>query len=119
MLKRRIAAFALSLVLAVGLAPGLAFAADGDALMLSPMSLDGSPTKALTVMNEKGAVTYKATKDVTDGAMKKVTVAKNGKVTVKKGTKAGAYKLKVKVTAAGDATYKKESKTVTLAVTVK
>ena len=76
-------------------------------------------SKAFTVKNAKGAVTYKATKDVTKGAMKKVTVAKGGKVTVKRGTKAGTYKLKVRVTAAGDSTYASGSKTVTLAVKVK
>lgn len=76
-------------------------------------------SKAFTVKNAKGAVTYKATKDVTKGAMKKVTVAKGGKVTVKRGTKAGTYKLKVRIAAAGDSTYASGSKTVTLAVKVK
>ena len=76
-------------------------------------------SKAFAVESAKGAVTYKATKNVTKGAMKKVTVAKNGKVTVKKGTKAGTYKLKVEVTAAGDKAYKSGSKTVTLTVKVK
>ena len=51
---------------------------------------------------------------------KKLTVnAKNGKITVKKGTKAGTYKVKVKVTAKGTAYYKSKSKTVTVVVAVK
>ena len=76
-------------------------------------------SKAFAVKNARGAVTYKATKNVTKNAMKKVTVAKNGIVTVKKGTKAGTYKLNVKVAAAGDKAYESGSKTVTLTVKVK
>ena len=74
--------------------------------------------EAFTVQNAQSAVTYKATANVTADAMKHVTVAKNGKVTVKKGTKAGTYKLKVKVTAAGNDEFKAKSKTVTLTVKV-
>ena len=75
--------------------------------------------RAFTVKNAKGAVTYKAVKNAAKNALKKVTVAKNGKVTVKKGTKKGTYKLKVKVTAAGDADYKAGSRTVILKIVVK
>ena len=75
--------------------------------------------KAFEVKNAKGTVTYAVTKTVTKGATKKVKVAKNGKITVKKGTPAGTYKLKVKVSAAGDNSYKPKSKTVTLVVKVK
>ena len=51
---------------------------------------------------------------------KKITVnKKTGKVTVKKGIKKGTYKVKVKVTAAGNSNYKKASKTVTFKVQVK
>ena len=74
--------------------------------------------KAFTVNNAQGKVTYKATANVTKNAMKKIKVASNGKVTVAKGTKKGTYKLKVKVTAAGNATYKSGSKTVKLTVKV-
>ena len=50
----------------------------------------------------------------------KLAVAKStGKITVKKGTKKGTYKIKVKVSAAGNATYKAGSKTLTLRVQVK
>ena len=44
---------------------------------------------------------------------------KNGKFTVKKGTKKGTYKIKVKVTAKGNKTYKAASKTVTVKIVVK
>ena len=76
-------------------------------------------SKAFAVENAQGAVTYKATKNITKGAMKHVKVAENGKVTVKKGTKVGTYKLKVKVSAAGDSNYNASKKTVALKVKVK
>ena len=49
---------------------------------------------------------------------KNITVAKSGKVTVKKGTKKGTYKIKVKVTAAGNKSYAKKTKTVTFTIKV-
>ena len=71
--------------------------------------------KAFTVKKAQGKVTYKQTTK-----NKKIKVAKNGKVTVKKGLKKGkTFKIKVKVTAAGNANYKKGVKTVTLKVKVK
>ena len=71
--------------------------------------------KAFTVKKAQGKVSYK---QVTKN--KKIKVAKNGKVTVKKGLKKGkTFKIKVKVTAAGNANYKKAVKTVTLKVKVK
>ena len=62
----------------------------------------------------KGKVIFKKVKGT-----KKITVPKAGKVTVKKGLAKGTYTVKVKVTAAGGATYKAKSKTVTLKVRVK
>ena len=51
---------------------------------------------------------------------KKITVnKKNGKFTVKKGIKKGTYKIKVKVSAKGNSTYKPASKTVTVKIVVK
>ena len=51
---------------------------------------------------------------------KKITInKKTGKVTVKKGLKKGTYKVKVKVTAAGNANYRKATKKVTLKIRVK
>lgn len=70
--------------------------------------------KAFSVSKAQGKVTYKqATKN------KKIAVSSAGKVTVKKGLKKGkTYSIKVKVTAAGNANYKKGTKTVTLKVKV-
>ena len=76
-------------------------------------------SKAFAVKGAKGKVTYKVTKYVTKAAKGKVKVAGNGKVTVKKGSPKNTYKLKVKVTAAGNSAYKAKSKTVTLVVKVK
>ena len=70
--------------------------------------------KAITVKNAKGAVTFKKS-----SGNKKISVAKNGKITVKKGLKKGTYKVKVKVTAAGNKEYKTAVKTVTVTIIVK
>lgn len=71
--------------------------------------------KALTVTKAKGTVTYKKT-----SGNKKITIdKKSGKITVKKGLKAGTYKVKIKVSAAGTSKYKKGSKTVTVKFVVK
>ncbi|MBQ9518205.1 MAG: leucine-rich repeat domain-containing protein [Eubacterium sp.] len=55
----------------------------------------------ISIKNAKGKVTYKKA-----SGSKKIAVAKNGKITVKKGLKNGTYKVAVKITAAGNATYK-------------
>ena len=70
--------------------------------------------KAMTVSNAQGAVTYAKA-----SGNKKITVAKNGKITVKKGLKKGAYKVKIKVTAAGNDEYNAAVKTVTVTIKVK
>lgn len=70
---------------------------------------------SLKVTNAQGKVTYKKS-----SGNKKLTVdKKTGKVTVKKGTKKGTYKIKVKVSAAGNNNYNAFSKTVTIKVKVK
>ena len=70
----------------------------------------------LKVSKNKGKVTYAKVKS---GSSAKLSInKKTGKVTVKKGTKAGTYKIKVKVKAAGNANYKAMTKTVTVAVKV-
>lgn len=75
-------------------------------------------SKPVTVKKAKGAVSYKNVS--TQKAAKKFTVnAKNGKITLAKGTKKGTYKVKIKVTAAGNKSYKPLSKTVTVKVRVK
>lgn len=68
----------------------------------------------LSVSNAQGKVTYaKASGSAV------LTVNKNtGKVTVKKGTKKGTYKAKIKVSAAGNATYNAGNKTVEVTVKV-
>ncbi len=70
--------------------------------------------KAVKIANAQGAVTYKLAKK-----NKKFTVAKNGKITVKKGLKKGTYKVKIKVTAAGNEAYAPVTKTVTVKIKVK
>jgi len=71
-------------------------------------------SKAVTVKNAKGTVTYKKAK-----GNKKITISKKGKITVKKGLKKGTYKIKIKVTAAGNGSYKPATKTVTVTIKVK
>lgn len=56
---------------------------------------------------------------VTSKDSKKKVTFKNGKVTVKKGTKAGTYKIKVKITAAASDSYKKATANATITVKVK
>ena len=76
-------------------------------------------TKAIKLSKAKGKVTYKLL-SVTKKKFKKYfkVNAKNGKVIVSKGLPEGTYKVKVKVTAAGNKTYKKLSKTVKITVKV-
>ena len=71
-------------------------------------------SKALKVTGAKGNLSYAKA-----GGNKKISVAKSGKITIKKGLKKGTYKIKIKVTASGNAAYKAGSKTVTVAITVK
>lgn len=72
-------------------------------------------SKVLTVKNAKGTVTYKKL----SGKAKIKIIKKNGNVTVSKGLKKGLYKMKVKVSASGNAQYKSASKTVTFKIKVK
>ena len=71
-------------------------------------------TKAFTVKNNPGKVTFKKL-----SGNKKITVSKAGKVTVKKGLKKGkTYTVKVKVTSAKTKKYAAISKTVKLKVKI-
>ena len=70
--------------------------------------------KAITVSKAIGKVTYKKA-----SGNKKLTVAKNGTITIRKGLSKGTYTLKVKVTAAGNSTYKAKTKTVAVKIKVK
>ena len=74
--------------------------------------------KAFKITGAKGKVTFKVAK-YDKKAKKKIKVSKTGKITVKKGLKKGTYKLKVAVTAAGNANYMPAVKTVTLKVQVR
>ena len=73
--------------------------------------------KAIIVKNAKGTITYTR---VNKGSSKYLTInKKTGNITVKKGIKKGTYKIKVKVSAAGNSSYQTGSKTVTVRVKVK
>ena len=91
------------LVLTIGL---LIPTASGDMLQ---------PEKTKIVTKAKGKVTYTKI-----SGSKKLTInQKTGVITVKKGTKKGTYKIKVKVTAKGNSSYKAKSKTVNIKIYVK
>ncbi len=77
-------------------------------------------SKTLKVKKAKGKVRYKLVSVNKKAAKKKVVInKKTGKLTVKKGLKKGTYKVRVKVTAAGNAGYKAKSKTVTVTLKVR
>ena len=70
--------------------------------------------KAIKVSKARGTVTYKKT-----GGSKKLTInRKTGKITIKKRTKKGTYKIKVRVTAAGNSMFKSKTKNVTVKIKV-
>ncbi|MBR3149248.1 MAG: leucine-rich repeat domain-containing protein [Eubacterium sp.] len=77
--------------------------------------------KVVTVKNAKGKVTYSlvSVKKGKKNFKKYFKVAKNGKLTVKKKLKKGTYKIKIKVTAAGNNEFNPVTKTVTVTVRVK
>lgn len=73
-----------------------------------------------TLKAGKGTVTYKKGTVTKKKFTKKFTVnKKTGKITIKKGLKKGTYKIKIKVSAAGDTTYKPAAKTVTVKIKVR
>lgn len=75
--------------------------------------------KALTIKNAKGKVTYKLTSVTKSKFRKNFSInEKNGKITIKKGTKKGTYTLKIKVKAAGNASYLPAEKTVKVKVKI-
>ena len=72
-------------------------------------------SKAITVRNAKGTVTYEKV-----SGNSKIIVAKNGSITVKKGlTKGKTYIVRVKTKAAGTKNYQQGSKTVQVKVKIK
>lgn len=71
--------------------------------------------KPLSVTGQKGALTY-----VKTSGSDKLTVNKQtGKVTVKKGTKKGVYKVKIRITAAGDADYQPQTEVTQVEIKIK
>lgn len=68
-----------------------------------------------TTKKGQGTITYAKA----SGSKKIKINKKTGKVTVKKGLKKGTYKVKVKVEAAGNATYDQATKTVTFKIKIK
>ncbi|MCR5543399.1 MAG: hypothetical protein K6F55_04550, partial [Eubacterium sp.] len=76
--------------------------------------------KAMKITKAQGKVSYKLA-GVNKKKFKKYfkVNSKTGKITVKKKLKKGIYKVKIKVTAAGNDKYKKVTKTVTVKVRVK
>ena len=84
-------------------------------LKSSTLKKKARTVKAITVKSAKGKVTYSKV-----SGSKYLTVNKStGKITVRKGTPVGTYKIKVKVKAAGNSSYKAASKNVTVTVKVK
>ncbi|MBQ9015587.1 MAG: hypothetical protein IJ109_05640 [Firmicutes bacterium] len=79
-----------------------------------------SRKKAVTVSKAVGKVTYQLT-GVTKSKYKKYFKVnrKNGKITVKKGLKKGTYKLKIRVSAAGNAETRAAAKKATVTVRVR
>lgn len=71
--------------------------------------------KALTVKKAQGKLTFKK---LSGKKFFKVS-SKTGKITIKKKTPKGTYKIKVKITAAGNTRYKKKSLTKTVQVRIK
>ena len=78
--------------------------------------------KAVSVSNAQGKASYKlvSAKKGNKSFIKKFAInSKTGKITVKKGTKKGTYKVKIKVSAAGNTNYEKASKMTTATIKVK
>ena len=74
--------------------------------------------KAVTVKKAAGEVTYRK-QSVNKSSSRFKVNKKSGIITIKKGTGKGTYKIKIKVTAAGNNKYKAGSKTVTVKIKVK
>jgi len=82
---------------------------------LKKKNVSVSRKKALAISKKKGKLSYKKI-----SGNKKITInKKTGKVTVKKGLKKGTYKIKVKVTDAGNGNYRSKALTRTFKIRVK
>ncbi len=89
----------------------------GKAVKYSKLKKKAQAIAPFKVKKAQGKVTYKNVS--TNKVAKKFKVSAKGKVTVPKKTKKGTYKLKVRVTAKGNANYAGASKTVTATIKVK
>lgn len=93
----------------------MTLSASNKTVKYSKVKKAGQTVSPITVKKAKGKVKY-----AKYSGTKNIIINKNtGKITVKKGTKKGKYTIKVKVTAAGNSSYKKLEKRVTFKVTVK
>lgn len=83
-----------------------------------------SADRAFTVNNAQGMVTYQkvsvGSKKVNKKYGKKIKInSSTGKITVKKGLKKGTYKVKVNVSAAGNANYYPLTRTTVVKIKIK
>ena len=82
---------------------------------LKKANLSIAKNSVLAITKAQGKLTYAKT-----SGNKSISINKTkGTIQIKKGIKKGTYKIGVKVTAAGNATYKSASKTATITVVVK
>ena len=89
---------------------------------LKKLKKKAQKVKAITVKNNQGKVTYKLVKSgITKKIRKLVKINSKGIITIKKWKKAkkGTYKIKVKITAAGNSAYNAKSITKTIKVKIK
>lgn len=93
-------------------ASGKTVVVSGDELAKAKQTIERK--KAITIKNAKGTVTYSKTKGSDSILVNKTT----GNITVKSGLKPGDYTVKVKVTAAGNTSYKKGSSTASVVIKV-
>lgn len=76
-------------------------------------------SKALTIKNVKGKLTYSKVSVTKAKYAKKFTVnKKTGNIKVAKGLKKGTYRVKIKITDAGNKYYAKRTKTATVKIVV-
>ena len=90
-------------------------------LKASKLKKKKQTVKAVTVKKAQGKVTYKIVKKGTTSKIyKKIKISKKGVITFKKGKYAKkTYKIKLKITAAGNSKYNKKTVTKTIKVKVK
>jgi len=84
---------------------------------LAKKNMTITKAKAFKITKAKGAVKF-SKKSASKAIKNKVTINSAGKITLKKGIKAGTYKLKAKVRAAGNSNYKAKAAYVTFTIKV-